>query len=74
MLAMGLPEEEQTGMSIRYTDNIPLLSLQKELPLILSHIGGVLSPTFRRCVLFSELVSSFRSFCFTLAEHFLHLL
>jgi hypothetical protein len=26
MLAMGLPKEEQTGMSIRYTDNIPLLS------------------------------------------------
>ena len=33
----------------------------EELPLILSRIGGVLPPTFRRYVLFSEPVSSFRA-------------
>jgi hypothetical protein len=58
MLAMGLPKEEQTGMSIRSPDIFPVFA--KELPLIFSHIGGVLSPTFRRCVLFSEPVSPFR--------------
>jgi hypothetical protein len=59
MLAMGLPKEKQTGMSIPTQIIFPPI-FAKELPLILSNIGGILSPTFRRYVLFSEPVFSFR--------------